>query len=124
MKVFKVDLDGDADPEPLELSEMLREFGEPLLEAEPSGLDGLRRVWSLIAACWNLPMLAPRDGAPYGEARRVLDAAADGASDAERALHMQLIEDRITRFGLIPFTVTVTVVGNTLEAATIRAEPS
>lgn len=123
MKVFKVDLDGDADPEPLELSDMLREFGEPLLELEPAGLDGLRRVWSLIAACWNLPMLSPRDGAAYREARRVLDAATDGASEDERALHTQLIEDRITRFGLIPFTVTIAIEGSTLESATIRAEP-
>jgi hypothetical protein len=124
MKVFKVDLEGDSEPEPLELSEMLHDFGEALLEAEaPSDVAGLRQVWSLIAASWNLPMLAPRDGAVYSEVRRVLDAAAERASEDERSLLQQLIEDRLTRFGLIPFTVTVTVEGETLADATIRVEP-
>jgi predicted dienelactone hydrolase len=64
-------------PEPDRVSELLREFAEPLLYADPagpSGLDTVRTALMLAMICWNLPVYEALGNPLFAQGVRTLDA--------------------------------------------------
>ena len=112
-------------PEPGKVSEMLREFAEPLLYVDPDGpadIDTVRTDMMLAMMCWNLPVYEASDGVLFERGKRALNTILDQVPAAVGASLRKLIDDRKTKFAAMPFLVSVEVTGTTLQQATIVAE--
>jgi hypothetical protein len=114
-----------ARPDSAKVSEMLRDYAQPLLYADPAGpadVDTIRTAMSLAMICWNLPVYEAMGSPLFAQGVRTLDAIMAGVPNAVAANLRRLIEDRKTTFGSLPFLALVEVTGTTLENATIVAE--
>lgn len=112
-------------PDSEKVSEMLRDYAEPLLYADPAGpadVDTIRTAMSLAMICWNLPVYEAIGSPLYAQGVRTLDAIIARVPGAVASNLRRLIDDRKTKFGSLPFLALVEVTGTTLENATIVAE--
>jgi hypothetical protein len=112
-------------PESTKVSEMLRDYAQPLLYADPAGpadVDTIRTVMSLAMICWNLPVYEAVGSPLYAQGVRTLDAIMERVPPAVASNLRRLLVDRKTKFGAMPFLTLVEVTGTTLENATITAE--
>jgi hypothetical protein len=112
-------------PESTKVSEMLRDYAEPLLYADPAGpadVETIRTAMQLAMICWNLPVYEAIGSPLYGQGVRTLDAIMTRVPSAVASNLRRLIEDRKTKFAALPFLALVEVNGTTLENATITAE--
>jgi hypothetical protein len=112
-------------PESAKVSEMLRDYAEPLLYADPAGpadVETIRTAMQLAMICWNLPVYEAIGSPLYGQGVRTLDAIMTRVPSAVASNLRRLIEDRKTKFAALPFLALVEVNGTTLENATITAE--
>jgi hypothetical protein len=103
------------------VSELIIEFARPLMYAEPGGpgdIETLRQMMKFVVICWNLPMVEGKEGAEVKKHLRLFDELPPPI----KKLVDGLMRDRKTKFGSIPFLVTVEVRGTTLDDAVIRAE--
>jgi hypothetical protein len=112
-------------PDSAKVSEMLRDYAQPLLYADPAGpadVDTIRTAMSLAMICWNLPVYEALGSPLYAQGVRTLDAIMARVPAAVASNLRRLIDDRKTKFGSLPFLALVEVTGTTLENATIIAE--
>jgi hypothetical protein len=112
-------------PNSAKVSEMLRDYAQPLLYADPAGpadVDTIRTAMSLAMICWNLPVYEAIGSPLYAQGVRTLDAIMARVPAAVASNLRRLIDDRKTKFGSLPFLALVEVSGTTLENATIIAE--
>lgn len=102
------------------ISEMIIDFARPILEADggPPDIESLRNLILLANICWNVPVLESRKDPELERHLYLLDEIPEPV----RGMLRQLIEDRKTRFGAVPFLVVATVKGTSLNEAVIRAE--
>jgi hypothetical protein len=125
LKLFKVPLEGEAKPEPGKVSEMLLEFAQPLLYAEPGGppnVAAIQSIMQIAELCWNLPVLEATGARSYPEAQRGFDQALRMVPGEISRLLRQLVEDRKTKFAAVPFLVVLRVEGESLEDLRVVAE--
>ena len=123
--LLKISAEPGALPETGKVSEMIREFAEPLLYADPAGPDDLETVRTalmLAMICWNLPVYEALGSSLYTQGLRTLDAVERQVPGVIASTLRRLIQDRKTKFGAVPFLVSVEVKGTTLADATIVAE--
>lgn len=112
-------------PESTKVSEMLRDYAQPLLYADPAGpadVDTIRTTMQLAMICWNLPVYEAIGSPLYAQGVRTLDAIITRVPSAVASNLRRLIEDRKTKFAAMPFLALVEVTGTTLQNATITAE--
>jgi hypothetical protein len=112
-------------PEPAEVSELLRDYAQPLLYADPAGpadVDTIRTAMSLAMMCWNLPVYEAIGSPLFAQGMRTLDAIMERVPAAVASNLRRLIDDRKTKFAELPFLAWVEVSGTTLTNATILAE--
>lgn len=112
-------------PEPAKVSELLRDYAQPLLYADPAGpadVDTIRTAMSLAMICWNLPVYEAIGSPLYAQGVRTLDAIMGRVPGAVASNLRRLIDDRKTKFSAYPFLALVEVTGTTLANATIVAE--
>jgi hypothetical protein len=103
------------------VSELILEFARPLMYADPEGppdIETLRQMMKFVCICWNLPMLEGKEGA---EVKKHLDLLEQVPPPIKKLVD-GLMRDRRTKFGSIPFLVTVEVRGTNMDDAVIRAE--
>jgi hypothetical protein len=112
-------------PDSEKVSEMLRDYAQPLLYADPAGpadIDTIRTAMSLAMICWNLPVYEAIGSPLYAQGVRTLDAIIARVPGAVASNLKRLIDDRKTKFGSLPFLALVEVTGTTPQNATIIAE--
>lgn len=112
-------------PDSARVSEMLRDYAQPLLYADPAGpadVETIRTAMSLAMICWNLPVYEAIGSPLYAQGVRTLDAIIARVPGAVASNLKRLIDDRKTKFGALPFLALVEVTGTTLANATIIAE--
>jgi hypothetical protein len=112
-------------PEPTQVSEMLRDYAQPLLYADPAGpadVETIRTAMSLAMICWNLPVYEAIGSPLYAQGVRTLDAIMERVPTAVASNLRRLLVDRKTKFAAMPFLALVEVTGTTLENAKIAAE--
>src|SRR5215510_6281013 len=64
-------------PESTQVSELLRDYAQPLLYADPAGpadVDTIRTAMSLAMICWNLPVYEAIGSPLFAQGVRTLDA--------------------------------------------------
>jgi hypothetical protein len=108
-----------------DVSELLRDFAEPLLYVDPAGpsdIETVRTAMMLAMICWNLPVYEREASPLYAHGKRTLDAIAEQVPTSVAATLRKLIEDRKTKLASMPFLVLVEVKGTTPGNATITAE--
>jgi hypothetical protein len=112
-------------PPSTKVSELLRDYAEPLLYADPAGpadVETIRTAMSLAMICWNLPVYEAIGSPLYAQGVRTLDAIMERVPAAVASNLRRLIVDRKTKFAAMPFLALVEVSGTTLQNATITAE--
>ena len=112
-------------PDSEKVSELLRDYAQPLLYADPAGpadIDTIRTAMSLAMICWNLPVYEAMGSPLYTQGVRTLDAIIARVPGAVASNLKRLLDDRKTKFGSLPFLALVEVTGTTPENATIIAE--
>jgi hypothetical protein len=122
---LKISEEPFAVPNSAKVSQLLRDYAQPLLYADPAGpadVDTIRTAMSLAMICWNLPVYEAIGSPLYAQGVRTLDAIMARVPPAVAANLRRLIDDRKTKFGSLPFLALVEVSGTTLENATIVAE--
>jgi hypothetical protein len=125
LRLLKLPTEPGALPEPGKVSEMFREYAEPLLYADPAGpsdVDTIRTVMNLAMLCWNLPVYEALGNPLYVSGTRTLDQIIERVPSIVASKLRKLVKDRKTKFAHISFLVTVDVTGATLEDATIVAQ--
>jgi hypothetical protein len=108
-----------------EVSEVLRDFAEPLLYVDPAGpsdVETVRTAMMLAMICWNLPVYEAAGSPLYAQGKRTLEAVAAQVPSGVAAALAKLIEERKATLTSMPFLVLVEVKGTTPENATITAE--
>ncbi len=124
-ELFKIPLEGDAAPAPGKVSEMLLEFAQPLLYADPGGppdVAAVKSVMQIAELCWNLPVLEATEARSYPVAKQGFDRALQMVPAQIGRLLRQLVEDRKTKFAAVPFLVVLRVEGTTLNDLKVVAE--
>lgn len=109
---------------PGKISELIYDFARPLLDAmgPPRNIDDLRNAFMLATLCWNLPVFERTGNPQHHELRQQFDSSLIGMPEPIASLLHQLLEDRRTKFGQIPFWVIAEVRGTNLDDATVHAE--
>jgi hypothetical protein len=123
--LYKIDPADLSSAAPGKVSELVLDFAAPLLRLGPNGLpdiDALRSVLQLAEICWNLPVYERTDKAKHAEFKRGFDSVLQSVPAPIANLLRQLLHERTTRFGAIPFLVTVRVEGQSLDRANVIAE--
>jgi hypothetical protein len=103
------------------VSELILDFARPLMYAEPGGppdIETLRQMMKFVCICWNLPMVEGKEGPELRKHVHLLEKLPPPI----KKLVDGLMRDRKTKFGFIPFLVTVEVKGTNIDDAVIRAE--
>lgn len=112
-------------PAPERVAELLREFAEPLLYADPEGpadIETLRTSMWLAMMCWNLPVYEAIGSPLFTQGERTLQEIQSRVPNVVAATLRKLVELRKTKFAAAPFLVIVDVQGKSLRSATIAAE--
>jgi hypothetical protein len=123
--LFKIPLEPDSKPLPGKVSEMILEFAQPLMEFGPGGppnIQTMRSIMMFAMICWNLPIMESRTDVDGASARKMFDDAMAGVPESLGRVLLKLIEDRKTRFAMVPFCVTVQVAGTSMEDARVVAQ--
>lgn len=118
-------LDPGGRPEPGKVSEMFLDFAQPLLEideAGPANVEALRSIVMIAMICWNLPVMEAQKAAESAATRGMFDTVMAQMPSPIRTVLNQLISERTTRFGEIPFFLNVFVKGTSLQTVRIVAE--
>ena len=124
-RVSKIAQRPEALPAPAEVSELLRDYAQPLLYADPEGpsdIETIRTAMMLAMICWNLPVYEATGSALFEQGRRTLGKVMKSVPSVVAASLERLIEDRQTKFGEYAFLALVEVEGTTLENAKIVAQ--
>lgn len=102
------------------ISEMIIDFARPLLEVEggPPDIDALRNIILLANICWNVPILEQENDPELARHLHLIDEIPEPLQQLLR----QMIRDRKTRFGAVPFLVFANVTGTSLDDAAVQAE--
>ncbi|HKP55521.1 MAG TPA: hypothetical protein VJV78_02305 [Polyangiales bacterium] len=108
-----------------EVSELLRDFAEPLLYADPSGpsdIETVRTAMMLAMICWNLPVYEAQGSPLYAQGKRTLEAIAAQVPGHVTSALKKLVEERKSTLASMPYLVLVEVEGSTPQNAIVRAE--
>jgi hypothetical protein len=104
--------EAQSDPKPgdqqLSLTDVVKEFAEPLLALDPEGAsdpDVLRQLMVLVDMCWNLPLLHSSDPDAYTKLKLGFDSVVRDVPGPVAEKLGQLLQDRTGRFGSLPFLV-------------------
>ncbi len=105
-------------------SQLIQDFARPLLDAlgEPHSTDDLGHALTLATLCWNLPIFERAQVPELEEMRLGFEATLSSVPEPIAAVLRQLLDDRTTKYGAIPYFVLVEVHGETLADCTIHAE--
>jgi hypothetical protein len=112
-------------PDPAQVSELLRDYAQPLLYADPAGpadVDTIRTAMSLAMICWNLPVYEAIGSPLHQRGVRALDRIMASVPNAVASALRKLIEERKTKYAAFAFLVVVEVTGATPKNASIVAE--
>lgn len=109
---------------PGKISELIHDFARPLLDAmgPPRNIDDLRNAFMLATLAWNLPVFERTGNPEHHELQRQFDDALRILPGPVAALLHQLVQDRKTKFGQIPFWIIAEVKGTSLDDAKVYAE--
>lgn len=120
--LHKIDAKGKVVPG--KVSELIYDFARPLLDAmgPPRNIDDLRNAFMLATLCWNLPVFERTGNPQHHELQRQFDSSLKIMPEPIASLLHQLLEDRKTKFGQIPFWVIAEVRGTNLDDASVHAE--
>jgi hypothetical protein len=110
--------------DPSEISDLIRDFARPLLDAlgEPRSVDDLSYALTLATLCWNLPIFERAEVAELEEMRVGFDNTLSSVPEPIAVVLRQLLEDRTAKYGSIPYFVLVEIRGQTLADCTVYAE--
>lgn len=112
-------------PDPVQVSQLLRDYAQPLLYIDPEGpadLETMRTAMGLAMICWNLPVYEATGSPLYAQGMRTLEKVSAQVPPAVAACLRELITQRKTKFAELPFLAMVEVVGDRLKTATISAQ--
>lgn len=124
-RVSKIAQHPEALPSPQEVSELLREYAQPLLYADPEGptdIDTIRTAMMLAMICWNLPVYEASGSPLFEQGTRTLEKVMKNVPSVVAARLQRLVEERKTKFGDYAFLALVEVEGTTLQNAKIVAQ--
>lgn len=109
---------------PGKISELIYDFARPLLDAmgPPRTIDDLRNAFTLATLCWNLPVFERTGNPQHHELQRQFDESLKIMPEPIASLLHQLVDDRTSKFGQIPFWVIAEVRGTSLDDAKVYAE--
>jgi len=112
-------------PDPASVSEVFREYAEPLLYIDPAGpadLQTMRTSLGLAMICWNLPVYEAIGSPLYAQGMKTLDKIKAQVPAPVATCLQRLLEDRKTKFAQWPFLTTVELLGDDVQSALIAAE--
>ena len=112
-------------PSPDRVSELVRDFAQPLLYIDPAGpadIDTIRTAMMLSMICWNLPVYEATGNPLYAHGKRTLAEVAQAVPSAVAAQLRVLVRERKASYPELPFLVSVEVTGSSPESARIVAK--
>lgn len=98
-------------------SDLIVEFAEPLMYADPQGpsdINDLTNVMSLATLCWNAPMREVKGDRSLME---LLEPALKNAPAPIASALRQMLSSRMTRYAGVPHTIIAEVTGSSLDDA-------
>ncbi|MEY4582913.1 MAG: hypothetical protein RL701_7616 [Pseudomonadota bacterium] len=124
-RLLKISTEPSPLPDTTRVSEMLREFAQPLLYVNaggPADLEEIRTAMMLAMMCWNLPVYEALGNPLYERGVKTLAAIREQVPRVLANALKKLVEERKTKFADVSFLVLVEVTGTQLSDAAIVAE--